>query len=144
MIIINIHIRGCNITCHNKTFQFIFSGYNRKCCNIQLLHQLPCMFHGNTVIHALGLSDFDILHLCSCICHKLRCLYPKIIKCILCFTTYCAGTFCHIFSGFFTIFQFCICKGRTNRIRVRIFMSHYPYFCLFTHFTYLLLIYYFM
>ena len=126
MAVIRIHVGFRDITDRDHALQIIVRRSNRQCDYIVVFHHGIRFFHGNRTRHARHLVNFNFLHLRSRIRQVARRTHPKAFQHILGLLVDLTGTACHVgFCFIRSVFDIRIGNRRTDRIRIRIFMSNY-------------------
>ena len=129
--VVYIHIRTGDIADCDQTFQYILIGNSRKCYQTVLLHQVPCFSQGNILGNTWRLADLNILDLRFDGFNQFRHIYLKVIQYEGCLRVQFSGTARYIFAARLKCFEIRIADCRTNRIRIRVFMSNYNRFLCF-------------
>ena len=126
MAVIRIHIGFCDITDRNHALQIIVRRSNRQCDHVVVFHHGIRFLHGNRARYARHLVNLNFLYLRSRIRQVAWRTHPKAFQHILGLLVDLTGTACHVgFCFIRSVFDIRIGNRRTDRIRIRIFMSNY-------------------
>ena len=123
-IVVNIHVRFCNVVCRDQTLQLLILIKDRKGKYIFIPHQRPCFFQRNFTVHSTDFTHIHVFDTRTDIRHIARCIHLKTFQHIQRFFVDLTGTLCLI-NGIFlrSVFDICISDRRTDRVRIRILVS---------------------
>ena len=118
----HIHVGCGDIADGNQTFNLLFLG-NRQRHGSDAAHQVPCLLQGQIALYAFRLSDLDILYLCHHVSHIDRCFRLEEVQHVLRLLVQLSGTRRNVSAALQRILQIRISQRRTDRIRIRIFVT---------------------